>query len=139
VKTAQQAAANWAASAGRAASAYQQGVEGYSGDWAGATVAQQSVMLANLNDAVTSGRWSQGVQGVGTAGWKQRTVARIGNYSTGFSAGAADQAAAIAKIINALSNIVPNLPQRGTYEQNKVRATTLMDAMHALRGQLGAR
>jgi hypothetical protein len=139
VKTAQQAAANWAASAGRAQAAYQQGVEGYSGDWAGATVAQEGVMLANVNEAVTSGRWRQGIQAVGTTGWKQKTVARIGNYGTGFSAGAQDQAAAITKIINALGNIVPNLPPRGTYEANKVRATTLMDAMHALRGQLGAR
>jgi len=56
-----------------------------------------------------------------------------------FTAGASNQAAAAAKIQNALQNIVPNLPQRGTYEQNKIRSTTLMDALHAQRGQLGAR
>lgn len=139
MKTAQQAAANWAASAGRAQAAYQQGVESYSGDWAGATTSQEGALLSGVTEAITSGRWRQGVQAVGTAGWKSKTVARIGNYGTGFSAGAADQAAAIQKIVAALGNIVPNLPPRGTYEQNKVRATTLMDAMHALRGQLGAR
>jgi hypothetical protein len=139
VKTAQQAAANWQASQGRAPQAYQDGVAGYSGDWAGATAAQESAMLANITQAVTSGRWRQGIQAVGTGGWKQATQAKASNYSTGYTAGQQAQATAIGKIMTALGNIVPNLPPRGTYEQNKVRATTLMDALHAQRGQLGAR
>jgi hypothetical protein len=139
MKTAQQAAANWQGSQGRAATAYQEGVQAYSGDWAGATVSQESAMLTGVTQAVTSGRWRQGIQAVGTGGWKAATVAKITNYSTGFSAGANAQAASAQKIMSALANIVPNLPARGTYEQNKVRATTLMDALHAQRGQLGAR
>lgn len=139
MKTAQQAAANWAGSAGRAAQQYQQGIEGYNGDWAGATTRQQGVMQTNLNNAINDGSWARGVTNVGTAGWKQATVAKIGSYTQGFTAGASNQAAAAAKIQNALQNIVPNLPQRGTYEQNKIRSTTLMDALHAQRGQLGAR
>jgi hypothetical protein len=139
MKTAAQAAQNWVGSQGRATTAYQQGVQGYTGDWAGATVNQQAALLANVTQAITSGRWAAGVQSTGTAGWKSATQAKEANYSTGFSAGAQAQATAIAKIMNALSNIVPNLPARGTYEQNKVRATTLMDALHAQRGQLGAK
>jgi len=139
MKTAQQAAANWQASQGRAATAYQEGVQAFTGDWAGATVAQESAMLTGVTQAVTSGRWRSGVQAVGTGGWKAATVAKISNYSTGFSAGASAQAASAQKIMSALANIVPNLPARGTYEQNKIRATTLMDALHAQRGQLGAR
>jgi hypothetical protein len=139
VKTAQQAAANWVASQGRAQSAWTAGVESYSGDWAGATVAQEAALLQNVTQAITQGRWRAGVQAKGTAGWKQATVARAANFGTGFSAGAPAQAASINKIMSALANIVPNLPARGTYEQNKVRATTLMDALHAQRGTLGAR
>lgn len=139
MKTAAQAAANWAASAGRAATAWQQGVQQYNGDWAGATTAQEGALLTNFQQAVTSGRWRQGVQATGTTGWKAATEAKAGNFATGFSAGAQRQATAAAKIQNALQGIVPGLPPRGTFEQNKVRATTLMDAMHALRGQLGAR
>lgn len=138
MKTAQQAAANWTASQGRASAAYAAGVQGYSGDWAGATVAQQGTLLTNVTQAITSGRWAQGVQQTGTAGWKSATQAKEPNYAQGFSAGAAKQAASIQKIMSALGNIVPNLPARGTYEQNKIRATTLMDALHAQRGQLGA-
>lgn len=139
MKTAAQAAANWAASAGRASSDWQAGVQGYNGDWAGATTRQQSVMQQNWDQAVASGRWAQGVQNTGTAGWKSATVSKASNYTTGFQAGAQNQAAAAAKIFNALQSIVPNLPSRGTFEQNKIRATTLMDALHAQRGTLGAR
>lgn len=138
VKTAQQAAANWAASAGRASADWSAGVQAYSGDWAGATTRQQSVMQQNLNTAINSGAWANGVNRVGTAGWKQRTIDKAPNFQQGFQAGAARQAAAAQKIMSALNNIVPNLPARGTYEQNKIRSTTLMDALHAQRGQLGA-
>lgn len=139
MKTAQQAAANWAASAGRASADWAAGVQNYNGDWAGATTRQQSVMQQNWQQAVSNGSWAAGVNAVGTAGWKQRTVDKQTNFTTGFQAGAARQAAAAQKIMSALQNIVPNLPARGTYEQNKIRSTTLMDALHAQRGQLGAR
>ena len=138
MKTAQQAAANWEQSAGRAATAYQQGVQSYQGDWAGATVAQEAALVQGFTQAVSRGDWRRGVSAVGTAGWKQRTEAKAPNYSQGFTAGAQRQAAAITKIMGALGTIVPNLPARGTYEQNKIRATTLMDALHAQKGQLGA-
>ena len=139
MKTAQQAAANWANSQGRATQAYADGIAGYTGDWAGATVSQEAALLQGVTQAITSGRWRQGVAAVGTSGWKAAVVAKAPNYSQGFSAGAAAQAAAMQKIMAALGNIVPNLPARGTFEQNKVRATTLMDALHAQRGHLGAR
>lgn len=138
MKTAQQAAQNWLNSAGRAATDWQQGVQSYSGDWAGATVSQQATMLNNLTQAVTSGRWAAGVNQVGTSGWKQATEAKAANYSTGFQAGAQKQATSISKIINAEQGIVSGLPPRGDYNANKTRATAFMDAMHALKGQLGA-
>lgn len=138
MKTAQQAAQNWQNSAGRAAADYQQGVEGYSGDWAGATTRQEATLVSNWNQSVSSGRWRNGVNAKGTAGWKQSTIAKIGNYSTGFQAGAAKQASAIQKILAAEANIVGSLPPRGDYAQNKNRATAFMDQMHSLKGQLGA-
>lgn len=138
MKTPQQAAQAWRESAGRAAQNFEQGVTGYSGDWAGATTRQQAVMVSNYTQAVNRGDWAQGVNRVGTNGWKSRTQAKIGNYTTGFSAGADRQQAAISKILAAESNIVGSLPPRGTYEQNKARATAVMDGLHSLKGQLGA-
>lgn len=138
MKSAQQAAQNWVNSAGRAATDWQQGVQNYSGDWAAATTSQQATMQTNWQQAVSSGRWSAGVNRRGTAGWKNATVAKASNYSTGFQAGASNQAAAISKILAAEANIVSSLPPRGDFAQNVNRATQVMTQLHALKGQLGA-
>lgn len=138
MKTAQQAAANWIGSASRATTAWQEGVQNYSGDWAGSTTRQQAVMQANLNNAINNGSWAAGVNRVGTQGWKQATQDKGGNFSTGFTAGASKQAAAIGKILQAEANIVGSLPPRGDYTANKARATAVMDGLHALKGTLGA-
>lgn len=138
MKTAQQAAANWIGSAGRAQTEWAAGVQGYSGDWAGSTTRQQSVMLTNVTQAITNGRWAAGVNRIGTQGWKARTVDKGSNFATGFQAGASRQASAIAKILSAEASIVGSLPPRGDFTANKQRATAVMDALHALKGTLGA-
>jgi hypothetical protein len=138
VKTAAQAAANWANSQTRAVQAYSDGVAAYTGDWAGATVAQEQTLLQNVSTAIINGDWRRGVQAKGTNGWKTDTEAKKANFGVGFQAGAAAQAKAAAKIQAALGTIVSTLPPRGSFEQNKLRATGVMDALHALRGTLGA-
>lgn len=138
MKTAAQAAANWIGSAGRAQTDWSAGVQGFTGDWAGKTTAQQGVLLTNVTQAISSGRWAAGVNRRGTQGWKQATLDKAANFGTGFQAGASRQASAIAKILTAEANIVNSLPPRGTFEQNKLRATAIMDGLHALKGTLGA-
>jgi hypothetical protein len=136
VKTAQQAAQNWVNSAGRAATDWTAGINGYTGDWAGATTAQYQAWVSGLAQAQATGAWQAGVQRVGTSGWKSATTAKAGNYTTGFQAGAQKQASSAQKLMTALGSIVPGLPPRGTFQQNVTRSTTLMADLHALRGQL---
>ena len=138
MKTAATAAANWSASAGRAATNYSEGVQQYSGDWAGATTRQQAVMTTNWTQAVSSGRWANGVNSVGTAGWKSATQAKTANYTTGFAAGAQKQSVAIGKIMNFLGSAVPALPPRGDINANLARSNALALALHAQKGNLGA-
>lgn len=138
MKSAATAQQNWTGSQARAQTAFVAGVQGYQGDWVGATTSQQNALVTNFNNAVNSGAWASGVQRTGTNGWKSATEAKAANYGTGFSAGASRYSSAITKIISAEQNIVPSLPARGTYEQNKLRSTAFMDAMHALKGTLGA-
>ena len=130
--------ANWQASQGRATQAFQEGVQGSTADWAGNLLRQKATMVQNWQVAVQSPNYDAHVNAVGTNGWKQATIAKAGNFSTGFAAGASKQAAAAGKLYNAMSNIVGSLPPRGTYEQNKVRATSVMDQLHSLKGTLGA-
>jgi hypothetical protein len=139
LKTAQQAQANWTASAGRAQTAFAEGVQSTQKDQAGLAVAAQARLVANFNDAVNSGRWAQGVQRGGTAYWKQQTQAKAANYGVGFSAGATAFGNAIGKIIAAEQNIVAGLPARGDVNQNLDRARAFGLAMHSLKGQLGGR
>lgn len=138
MKTAAQAAANWQASAGTASANWQQGINGYTGDWAGTTVNAYNNWVSGLANAQAQGLWQRGIQAAGTQGWKSAAQSKAANYSTGFTAGAPEYTQAIQKVMNALQNIVPNLPPRGTFDQNKLRATTLMDNLHALKGQLSA-
>lgn len=138
MKTAAQAAANWAGSAPRAQTAWQEGVQGYNGDWAGATVRQQAVMLQNLNTAVQRGDWADGINRKGTNGWKNDTLAKQANFGVGFNAGAQRQAAAIAKIIQAEQSIVSSLPPRGDFNANVQRSVSVQTQLHALKGTLGA-
>ena len=138
MRTADQAATAWEQSSTKAQTNWAAGVDGYQGDWAAATTRQEGALLQNVTQAIQNGTWRNGVNRVGTNGWKTATKASTANFANGFTKGAAAQRAAIAKILAAEANIVASAPPRGTYEQNKARATYVMDQLHALRGTLGA-
>lgn len=86
--TLQQTVERWTGSAGTAAVRYAEGVQGTTVDVVGRAIQNQTALVANFNQAVTSGRWAAALSAVGTGGWKTATVAKAGNYSTGFTAGA---------------------------------------------------
>ena len=127
----------WTGSAGTAATNYKTGVQNSTADWAGRTVAAQALMQQNWLAALPT--WAAHVNAKSTAGWKSDTVAKADNYVTGFTAGAANYNAAAAKIAPAIQNIINGAPPRGTYEQNKSRLIFELDALHALKGTLGAK
>ena len=137
MKPAAQWGLNWSASSGKASTNYTAGVNATTKDWATLTTNAQALMQANWLSALPT--WASHVNAVGTGGWKAATVAKAGNYVTGFTAGAPNYNVAAQKIYNALSTIVPSLPARGTYEQNLSRLTTELNALHALKGTLGAK
>ena len=138
MKTAQQAAQNWVNSAGRAQTAFVEGVTSTQKDQAALAVAGEARLVQGFNEAVSSGRWRQGVLRLGTQYWKSQTEKKATNYGTGFSAGAQAQAAAMAKIMPALATGVANLPPRGDINQNIQRAASLALYLHGLKGSLGA-
>lgn len=139
MKTAQQAAANWQGASGRATQGYSDGVASSQKDQAALAVAAESRLVSGFNDAVQSGRWRNGVMRGGTQYWKTQTEAKKANYSNGYAAGANNYAAAAAKFLPAINNIVQQLPPRGDINQNIERVRTLALGLHSLKGQLGAR
>lgn len=130
---------NWQNSQARATANYTAGVQAYTGDWAGATTRQQAVMQQNWQQSIASGRWSSGVNAVGTAGWKTATENKAPNYGQGFSAGVNAYNAAAQKVGAALQSGIAGLQPRGDINQNLGRANALALYMHGLKGQLGAR
>jgi hypothetical protein len=138
VKTAQQASANYRNSAGRAQTAWADGVNNYTGDWAGKTASQKAAWVAGLAAAQARGSWEAGIARVGTGGWKSRTQGKAPNYGVGLTEGAPRFDAAIQKVLSAEQNIVASLPPRGDVNQNIQRAVSVMQQLHALKGTLGA-
>jgi len=138
VKPASTWSSNWSGSSGRATTNYQAGVEAYNGDWAGATIAQQATMQANWLQSLANGSWANGVNSVGTSGWKSQTVAKQANYGVGFTAGASKYAASAAKLQPFMASAVGALPPRGDINANLQRSAALAMALHNNRGQFKA-
>jgi hypothetical protein len=139
VKTAAQAAQNWSASAGRAQAAYVAGIQSTTKDQAGLAVAAQARLLTNFTQAVSSGYWARQVQAAGTGYWKSQSENKQANFGVGFAAGANNYSVAAGKILAAEAQIVSSLPARGDINANLQRANAFALALHAQKGNLGAR
>lgn len=77
----------WKDSASAGQQRYAEGVQATQVDVVGRAIAAQPKMLANVTQAISSGRWARRLADVGTAGWKQQTLAKAANYGTGIAAG----------------------------------------------------
>ena len=85
--TAQQWADEWAAGVSGASQKYTQGIQDTTVDVVGRAIANQAALLANFQQAVTSGEWARRLAAVGTGGWKAAAIAKAANYVTGAAAG----------------------------------------------------
>lgn len=139
MKTAQQAATNWQGSATRASTDYVAGVQGTTKDQAALAIAAGPRYIAGVQDAYNSGRWQAGINRGGTPYWKSQTEKKASNYTTGYTAGQANYAAAAQKVMAAIAQGVANLPARGDLAQNLNRANSLATYLHSLKGTLSAR
>ena len=122
----------WVQSAGSAQTRFTEGVQGTSKDPTALAAAQVSKLLANFQQAVSSGRWQRNLAKVGKAGWQAATIAKAGNYSTGISAGRAKYEAAMGvwmPIINSAAAQVQTMPSN-TIEDSAARARAFMIALH---------
>jgi len=138
VKTAQQAASNWTGASTRAGSAWTQGIQSTQKDQAALAAAAQPRWLQGVQEAAANNRFANGVTRRGTAYWKSQSEAKSSNYVNGYAAGGNNFASAIGKILAAEQNIVASLPPRGDINANLQRVNQLCQALHQLKGQLGA-
>jgi len=122
----------WRDSASQGQQRYQEGVQATQVDVVGRAVAAQPKMLANVQQAITSGRWARRLQEKGTAGWKAATVAKASNYGTGIAAGVDDYQRAMQEwlpIIQSAAASVQSMPNT-SFQDSLNRMTAYATALH---------
>lgn len=137
MKTAQQAAARWAANTAGAGATWLTGIQSTDVDVMGKAVAQGAAAVAGYTASITSGAYARAVQNSGgTANWKAKSEAKQANFAVGVAAGAQRQSNAIQKIMAAMPGIVNALPARGPAgsPQNYARSAAVGTALHNAKG-----
>ena len=99
----------------------------------GQAAARQADTWAN-NTVAAKDTWKKNVQ-VPLADWQQRM---LGKGKDRIASGATDAKPKmeqfLTKLAPVINNAKNNLPPRGSYAQNKERASKMMDALHAAKG-----
>jgi hypothetical protein len=124
--------ARWRDSASAGQTRYTEGVQATQVDVVARAISAQPKLLANFQQAVTSGFWARRLSERGTAGWKQATVAKASNYATGIAAGVDDYQAAMQTwlpIIQSAAASVKGMPN-ATFQDSLNRMTAFATALH---------
>lgn len=122
----------WASSSAQGQQRYTEGVQATNVDVVGRAVAAQPKLLANFQQAVTSGRWARNLQDRGTAGWKQATVAKAANYGVGIAAGRDAYQRAMTEwlpIIQSAAASVQAMPN-ASFQDSLARSNAFATALH---------
>jgi hypothetical protein len=122
----------WKDSAATGQQRYTEGIQASQVDVVARAIAAQPKMLANVTQAVTSGRWARGLQARGTAGWKSAALAKANNYSTGIAAGGDNYSAAMQTwlpIIDSAAAQVHSMPNQ-SFADSVARMTAFATQLH---------
>jgi len=122
----------WRDSASAGQLRYAEGVQATTVDVVGRAIAAQPKLLANFQQAVTSGFWARRLGERGTAGWKAATVAKAANYAVGIAAGVDDYQKAMQTwlpIINSAAASVQGMPNV-SFQDALNRMTAYATALH---------
>lgn len=137
MKTAQQAAAKYQASAAQGQATWLAGIQATTVDVMGRAVNAVPAAIAGYTQSLQSGAYARAVTASGgTANWKTKSEAKAPAYSLGVQAGLPKFESAIGKIMNAMPGIVNSLGPRGPVgsPQNYARSAAVGQALHAQKG-----
>lgn len=87
VKSAQQAVQNWQQGIAQGGAKYAAGINAVTESPMAAAAAQQDKMLANVTQAVTSGRWANALNNTSMAFWKTQAANAQSKWSAGAQKG----------------------------------------------------
>lgn len=128
-QTSAQIAANWAQRLGASSDKMKAGALAVQVAPGIAAARQKAVYLQNVQANVD--KWAKNVAAVTAADWQDAYVNKgIARIASGATAAQGKMQDFMDKLLPYQQQQLAALPSRGTYEQNKVRATSWMDAMH---------
>jgi hypothetical protein len=133
----QQAVQRWTSSASTAQTRFTEGVQSTTVDPTQLAIQAQNKLLSGFNDAVQSGRWARNLAAVGAGGWKQATLAKANNYSTGINAGAGKYQSAMqtwGPIIDSAASQVAAMPNN-SFADSLARMNAFATALHTAKLQ----
>lgn len=122
----------WRDSAATGQTRYTEGIQATQVDVVARAVAAQPKMLANVTQAIQSGRWARRLQDRGTAGWKAAALAKAANYGTGIAAGEGAYQRAMQTwlpIIQSAAASVQGMPN-DSFQASLNRMTAFATALH---------
>lgn len=140
--SAQEAYAKWSARVQAGQPYYTAGVQN-SKDWAAAAVAAAPARDAAIQQAIADGRIDRGIQRVGTAGWRNKTLAKgPQNWAAAVSSPAAQQAylagyQRLSTMLDQGEQAIASIP-RGGFQANLQRMTAFSTAVHNAAQQMKA-
>lgn len=139
--TPQQWLTKWGTNLNAASTYITQGVNNVQTAPGVAAAAAQDRMLANLQAAITSGRWAKAVSGVSLSDWKAAmTTKAIPRIPQGVTAAQKSKTATITNLLTAVDSAASSaraLP-KGGIQQSIARAAAFMTAMAEAKGNIKA-
>ena len=132
VKSTSTSADKWVRRAGQAGNDYKTGVQNPRKNWAEATSEASEAQAAGVQQAISEGRFTKGVQKAGNSKW-QRKATSVGatRYGPGVAAAKSDYEAGFAPFASVIQGVT--LPPRGPKgdPRNYERVQQIGDALHA--------
>lgn len=129
MRTADQVAQAWVNGLSSAGDKIKAGVDGVTTAPGQAAARQKAVYLASVQ--ANADKWARNVAAVGIQDWKNAMETKgIPRIASGAAASQAKFQTFMTKLLPYIQSSRGALPARGTFEQNKARASAWMDAMH---------
>lgn len=136
-QTPAQIAASWASRLGASSDKMTAGVNAVTVAPGQAAARQKSVYLQNVQAAAD--KWAKNVAAVPLSDWQSAYITKgIPRIASGATAAQPKMEDFMNKLLPFQAQALSSLPARGTYEQNKNRATQWMDKMHSFTYKAGA-
>jgi len=132
IPSAAEVAQRWTQGASAGSTRYVDGVQGTTKDPTALAIQAQGKLLANVTQAISSGRWARNLGRVGKAGWQSATVAKAANWTTGINASATKYEQAIGPVLQQIASLqsqIASMPNN-TIEDAIARSAALQRGLH---------